>query len=885
MPLVGAQDFTTGQAARLVIGQPNYTEQDPISTQDTMGSPGGVAYANNTLFVVDSNRLGATPNNNRILIYRNVSSFIPGIYDVPPQGTRCPACVGVPDVVLGQKDFVTAEGVRTPTQDNVRNPVAVASTGTMVAVADTDNNRILVWRSIPTTNMAPADIVLGQKDFTSSKPDLTASAMRGPQGVWFDPQGGLWVADTGNNRVLYFGVPSQNGQEAKLVLGQPNFTTNPIGISATLPVSTRFNMLSPVSVTTDGTRLFVADLGFSRVLIWNSIPNSNGQQADVVIGQKDFTIGTSNSSSDLCDSNGTDTDGNATYPPRCSRTLSFPRFALSDGKRLFVADGGNDRILMYFPIPRLDGASADVVLGQPSMELNQASDSANPLGVSASDAFRTPTSLAFDGTNLYAADVFNRRVLVYTPGDYALPLTAVRNAASLEVFAVGAVSVGGIAKEKDELTITIEDRDYIYIVAPNDTLSDVTRNLVNLINANGGDPSVVALQNGLIVRLTAKQGGELGNSVTLAVKTSQGATTTLTASGATLTGGQNAAQIAPFTIVTILGDNLADTTDSRDLTTTLPTDLGGVEVLVDGTKVPIQAVSPTQINAQIPIDVADGNSSAAVVRTTRKDGSVTVSTALGVPIIGQNPGIYAQPGTEPRAGIVLHYSSHATGTISVDGTAQAGDQATVIIEGREYTYFVQEADTLVNVMNGLINLINDSDPRVEAFTSGVFTRIRLRARVEGPEGNGIAISTRVSDGSAVILTATNTELCCANQAGAPVTPDNPALPGETIVVLATGLGAVKPEAARAAMTNGVPYAGPEFNEPIEFVSSLAGGKTANVLFAGLRLGAVGTYEVHLELNSDLPTDPLTQVTIAQSFQVSNIVTVPVVNPKDQIPIP
>ena len=309
LPLLSAQDFSTGQAARLVVGQPNYTEQDPISTQKTLGSAAGVAYANNTLFVVDSNRLGATPNNNRILIYKNVSSFIPGIADEPPQGTRCPACVGVPDVVLGQKDFVTAEAVRPPAQDNVRNPVAVASDGTMIAVADTDNNRILIWRSIPSTNMAPADLVLGQKSFTSSTPTLSASGLRGPQGVWFDRLGGLWVADTGNNRVLYYGTPTQNGQDAKLVLGQPDFNTNPLGISATLPPATGQNMLSPTSVTTDGLRLFVSDLGFSRVQIWNSIPTSNGQRADVVVGQNDFILGSSNDVAKLCDSNGTDSTG------------------------------------------------------------------------------------------------------------------------------------------------------------------------------------------------------------------------------------------------------------------------------------------------------------------------------------------------------------------------------------------------------------------------------------------------------------------------------------------------------------------------------------------------------------------------------------------------
>jgi hypothetical protein len=43
------------------------------------------------------------------------------------------------------------------------------------------------------------------------------------------------------------------------------------------------------------------------------------------------------------------------------------------------------------------------------------------------------------------------------------------------------------------------------------------------------------------------------------------------------------------------------------------------------------------------------------------------------------------------------------------------------------------------------------------------------------------------------------------------------------------------------------------------------------------VGEVGLYEVDLELNPDLPTNPVMQCTIAQDVNVSNIVTVPMVN--------
>jgi hypothetical protein len=41
---------------------------------------------------------------------------------------------------------------------------------------------------------------------------------------------------------------------------------------------------------------------------------------------------------------------------------------------------------------------------------------------------------------------------------------------------------------------------------------------------------------------------------------------------------------------------------------------------------------------------------------------------------------------------------------------------------------------------------------------------------------------------------------------------------------------------------------------------------------------VGLYELDLELNTSLPTDPQTTLTISQLYQVSNIVTIPVVAP-------
>ncbi len=880
--LAAGADFRTGQAARVVIGQRTFSAQDPNFSDETLGAAGGVAYANDMLFVADANRVGALPLNHRVLVFKNLSGMIPAPTDELDYDRRCPACRGKATVVLGQTEFTKNDlGL---SQTGLRLPTAVASDGVRLVVADTDNNRVLIWNRIPDSNGAPADVVVGQPNFNSNaapRPPNNRS-LRGPQGVWIQ-DGRLFVADTQNHRVLIWNtIPTSNGAPADIVLGQPDFNTFVQDDLTQSPVKPAANtLLNPVSVTSDGQRLYVADLGHNRVLMWNSIPTRNQQPADVVVGQPDMESAVANNVQKLCAPTGKDSEGKDIFPRLCGATLDFPRFALSDGRRLFISDGGNDRVLVFNSIPTANGQSADAVLGQPDAQVNLASDSADPLRRSSADSMRTPMGLAWDGTNLYVADPFNRRVLVFSLAEPVLPFTAVRNAASLQVFATGAVTFSGEIKENDEVTIKIADKEYKYKIVKDDTFTTVVQKLAETINAGAGDPNVIATPNTVLgaIILTARQEGKAGDEIEYSASTSAGASILVTTAGARLSGGQDAAKIAPGTLVSILGDNLTDQTAAAPPDADpLPTELAGVQVYVDGIRAPLLYVSPSQINFQVPFEVLDTTSINAWVRTRWSDGRVTVTNPVAVPIIKQNPGIFTFGGSEPRPGVVFHYSSFATGTISVDGTAKAGDTATVNIEDRSYTYTVKEGDTLATIRDRLIELINQ-DPKVEAFPAGLFTRIRLRARVEGPEGNGIRYSASVSSGAQVILTPLNEALCCANVGGSLVTEDNPALPGETIVVYATGLGLIKPDEARQAIVTGEKYKGPAFNEPVEFVSSLAGGKTANVLFAGLKPGMVGVYEVHLELNSDLPTNPLTQLTIAQDIYVSNVITFPVFNPK------
>ena len=84
--------------------------------------------------------------------------------------------------------------------------------GDQLFVADSGNNRVLIWNSIPTENGAPADVVLGQVpaddsedvftlDDNNSEP--TAQTLSEPAGLLV-VDNKLIVVDANSNRVLIY---------------------------------------------------------------------------------------------------------------------------------------------------------------------------------------------------------------------------------------------------------------------------------------------------------------------------------------------------------------------------------------------------------------------------------------------------------------------------------------------------------------------------------------------------------------------------------------------------------------------------------------------------------------------------------------------------------
>jgi hypothetical protein len=219
-----------------------------------------------------------------------------------------------------------------------------------LAVADAWNHRVLIWKSAPEADDVPADIVLGQPDFTSSEPNRGRGApapdsLFWPYGVAFC-DGCLCVADSENRRVLIWrGVPEQNGQPADLVLGQTGFERRDENAGGT---PDRASMRWPHGICSWRGRVCVSDAGNNRIMVFGSLLQHSGQAADYLLGQAvDHAVDHNQSA----------------YWPRAD-TLNMPYGISAAGDWLLCADTANSRLLGFHVDDLRTGAGARALSGQ-----------------------------------------------------------------------------------------------------------------------------------------------------------------------------------------------------------------------------------------------------------------------------------------------------------------------------------------------------------------------------------------------------------------------------------------------------------------------------------------------------------------------------------------
>ena len=192
------------------------------------------------------------------------------------------------DILLGQPDFAAEgrNGKAAASAASVNVPTGLCAFGDGLALADAWNHRVLIWRDLPTDHQQPADRVLGQRDFTSvvanqGRDRPSASTLYWPYGVACI-DGRLVVCDTGNRRLLIWHEVTENAQPADLVLGQMDFTSRDENAGGAVSA---LSMRWPHQVACWQGRLALADAGNNRIMLWDGIPDSNGAASRAVLGQ------------------------------------------------------------------------------------------------------------------------------------------------------------------------------------------------------------------------------------------------------------------------------------------------------------------------------------------------------------------------------------------------------------------------------------------------------------------------------------------------------------------------------------------------------------------------------------------------------------------------
>lgn len=270
-------------------------------------------------------------------------------------------------------------------------PVGVCAVGSGLAVADAWNHRVLIWSEPPRQAGQAADLVLGQADFSAVQGNRGATqagadTLFWPSGVYSDGRS-LWVADTGNRRVLgWKALPSRPGQPADQVLGQADMSSRDQAAGRDLDAG---GMVWPHALTLWQGDLLVADAGANRIMCWDGVPWDTAAPCARVLGQPDCTARLHN---------------RGHYRPAAD-SLAMPYGLASWGEFLLIADTANSRLLVW----RRQQDTAFAVHAQ--VDFSHAGD--NRWGQAVDDSLCWPYALQVEADQLLIADTGNNRVQLW----------------------------------------------------------------------------------------------------------------------------------------------------------------------------------------------------------------------------------------------------------------------------------------------------------------------------------------------------------------------------------------------------------------------------------------------------------------------------------------
>ncbi|MGI8744113.1 MAG: hypothetical protein ACR2NN_16375 [Bryobacteraceae bacterium] len=424
--------LTKGDRADKVIGQRDFLTTFPKGPGSDLNA--GLSLPVTILVDKSGNLYVADGGNNRIVRYPAPFSQTSDLLSI--------------DLIIGQHDFSgrsANEGLSAPTAKTLayssggapqRAGLAFDAQGNLWA-SDPLNNRVLRYPASALASGAgfepSADLVLGQADFSSGgqPPSPTRDSknfLTHPSGIAFDPQGRLFVADN-NNRVLVYALPSNSGALALRILGvilPTQQVPNPPSINESTLGSVTNVVNPPEGIFFIGNNPFVVDRGNARILKydpfdqWPAESTAFSPKAIAVIGQPDYVSNRSN--------RGQPQPSEQTFSGPVQAHNAFEAggvvSATASGNDVYVADAGNNRVLIFPQQSAGNFSSANRVLGQLDFQYNSVNL------IEGREFFFGPGGAVVVDTqsnppHLYVSDLLNNRVLGFKdyrtvkPGDRA----------------------------------------------------------------------------------------------------------------------------------------------------------------------------------------------------------------------------------------------------------------------------------------------------------------------------------------------------------------------------------------------------------------------------------------------------------------------------------
>jgi len=369
--------FITGQPADIVLGAKGFNDSGGALL---FNHPSGLASDGTSLLMTDR-------WNNRVLIWRTA-----------------PASNTAPDLVLGQPDFTGNDSGTGMHQLNWPGNVAITPDGRKIAVADTNNDRVLIWNGFPEHNGAPADIVLDLRHLSGPAPTPGPMPLGWPWGVWTDGRRFAVVATRGAAVLIWNSIPTRDNQPPDLVLRPEAAGT-------------------PRNITSDGESFFALsdhNNGEARrpgTMVWLDFPSHSDQPPAFIWPEwlkGSFTddgklVLAGSQSISVWNRKPLDahTPPDVVLRPRSYRNGDGPDAVVAQG-RLYVSNYNGNNVLVWNSLPERDDQPPDFALGSDHPEQD----------TWAENFFIHNPALATDGKSLFASSDFDRKLFVWR----ALPL-------------------------------------------------------------------------------------------------------------------------------------------------------------------------------------------------------------------------------------------------------------------------------------------------------------------------------------------------------------------------------------------------------------------------------------------------------------------------------